>query len=244
MKKLVSPKMLFLFIIIIISTLLIFNTTNNNNITYLSLGDSYALGKDSFGINDYGYSDFLKDKLIENNQLKEYINVYSEDEMTIEKLENYIDNNKKNVLIKQKIYLKKALQEADVLTLSIGMADLKYQFLLDEDMNYSKITEELNLIEKKFDDLINKIKKYYNNDIYVIGYPNNSLDSYYLSMAIRKYNSFLRDHKDINYISVDDLEFERDKYFLNSKSNFYNKAGYKIISDKIYEKFEKNLKNN
>ena len=184
MKKLVSPKTLFLFIIIIISTLLIFNTTNNNNITYLSLGDGYALGKDSFGINDYGYSDFLKDKLIENNQLKEYINVYSEDEMTIEKLENYIDNNKKNVLIKQKIYLKKALQEADVLTLSIGMADLKYQFLLDEDMNYSKITEELNLIEKKFDDLINKIKKYYNNDIYVIGYPNNSLDSYYLSMAI------------------------------------------------------------
>lgn len=244
MKKLISPKMLFLYISIFISVFLIFKFNNHNNITYLSLGDSYALGKDCYGIKDYGYSDYLKDQLHDTRKLKEYINVYSEDDLLIENLKNNITQNKISELEKQKIFFKESLQNADLMTLSIGIGDLRYKFLLDEEMDYKRIDKELKQIENNFDDLIKEIRKYYKKNIYVIGYPNNSLDSYYLSMAIRKYNAFLKDHKEIIYISTDELEYDKEKYFLNDKSNYYNKEGYKVISDKIFKTYQKSLKNN
>ena len=242
MKKLISPKMILLYILILLSTLLIFKNNDKNNITYVSLGDGYAKGKDSFGINSYSYGDYIKDKLIKNNEYKDYINFYTDDDMTINKLKNYIINSNYNVSKKQKKSLKGYLQEADFLTLSIGLNDLKFKSI-NEDLDSKKMNTSLEKIESEFNDLIKEIKKYYKKDIYVIGYPNNSLDSYYLAISIRKYNEFLENNKDIIYISPKELEIDRNKYFLNPKSNFYNTKGYEVISTKIYKTYEKSLKN-
>ncbi len=236
MKKLVSPKMQFLLILTLVLTFLIFNNNNKNNITYLSLGDGYAKGKDSYGINDYGYSDYLKDNLEKNNYLKNYINEYSENDMTISKLINYISNSEENVLKTHKMSLKECLQEADLLTLSIGINDFKYAFAVLDNLDYQKMNEEIENVEINFNHLINVLKKYYKYDIYVIGYPNNNLESYYLSMAIRRFNNFLATNDRIVYISASELE-NKNNIFLNPNSNYYNKEGHKIIANKIYKEY-------
>lgn len=241
MKKLISPKMIILYLIIIISTLIIFKDNNKENITYISLGDGYAKGKDSYGINNYSYGDYLKDKLKKNNELKEYINFYTEDDMTINKIKNYIVNSNYIVSKKQKKSLKGYLQEADFLTLSIGINDLRYEFLKEEEIDLEKMNNSLNNIEEEFNSLIEEIKRYYKKDIYVIGYPINNLESYYLSMSIRKYNNFLENNKEIIYISPNILL--NNDYFLNPKSNFYSTKGHQVISNEIYKTYEKSLKN-
>lgn len=238
MKKLISPKMRLLVIIILISLITIFKYTNHNNITYISLGDGYSKGKNSFGINEYGYSDYLKDKMIEDKKLKSYINVYTSETMSIEELKNNILNNQKNVIGKQKIYLKEQLQEADIITLSVGINDLKYKIMLEENMDYKKNNKIINDTEREYDNLIKEIRKYYKKEIYVIGYPNNVTDSYYLSIAIRQFNNYLENHKEVNYISVKELEYEKNRYFLNPKSNYYSRDGYSLIADKIYKKYK------
>lgn len=240
MKKLISPKMLFLYILIFISTLLIFKNNNQNNITYLNIGDGYARGLDSYGINRYGYGDYLKDKLKENNELDQYINIFTDNDMTIEKIENYIANNTYCVSKKQKKSFKGYLQEADLLTLSIGINDLKYETSTIENLDSVEINKSLIKVENRFNNLIKEIKKYYKYDIYVIGYPINNLDSYYLSMSIRKYNEFLENNKEIKYISPKILD---GKYFINPKTNYYNTNGHKLISESIYKTYEKSLKN-
>lgn len=243
MKKLISPKMLILYLLIIISIVTIFNNNKANNITYLSLGDEYSKGKDSFGINNYSYGDYLKDILKENNELKEYINIYAEENMTINKLKNYITNNTYYVSREQKKSLKGYLQEADLLTLSIGLNDLKYENVTDEFIDSKKMYKSLNKIESDFNELIKEIKKYYNNEIYVIGYPNNNLESYYLAMSIRKYNDFLENNKEIVYINPKVLINSNNSFFLNPKSNYYSTDGHKAISEEIYKTYEKSLKN-
>lgn len=240
MKKLVSPKMIFLYILIVLSTILIFKNNNHNNITYLNIGDGYAKGLDSFGINRYGYGDYLKDKLKENNELKEYINIFSANDMTIDKLENYIVNNTYCVSKEQIKSFKGYLQEADLITLSIGLNDLKYETSSVENLDSVKIDESLKKVENKFNNLIKEIKKYYKHTIYVVGYPINNLDSYYLSISIRQYNEFLEKNKDVIYISPKSLD---NKYFHNPKTNYYNIDGHKLISESIYKTYEKSLKN-
>ena len=240
MEKLISPKMIFLYILIIFSTSIIFKNNNINNITYLNIGDGYAKGLDSFGINRYGYGDYLRDKLKDNNELKDYINYFTSNDMTIEKVENLISNSTYCVSKEQKKSFKGYLQEADLLTLSIGLNDLKYTFLSVEEIDSTKMNSALQEVENKFNKLITEIKKYYKYDIYVIGYPINNLDSYYLSMSIRKYNEYLENNKNIIYISPKQLD---SNFFLNPKTNYYNIEGHKLISDAIYKTYEKSLKN-
>ena len=57
---------LFIFIIVVISIYFIYKLNSNNNLTYLALGDGYALGENSYKSIDYGYSDYLKDYLKDN----------------------------------------------------------------------------------------------------------------------------------------------------------------------------------
>ena len=118
MKKFISIKMIILYFIIIISVIIIPKIIDNK-LSYLSIGDSYAKGINSYGIEEYSYSDFLRDKLKGYNKLKDYTN-YSYNEITIKDLTNEIDKIQNNDLKLQKKLLKRLIQDADIITLSIG----------------------------------------------------------------------------------------------------------------------------
>ena len=90
-----SRKLKLLTLIIMSSTIFfIYNKTNYNNITYTSLGDSLAVGIDSYGQKIYSYGDYVKDYLISKRKLKNYSKTFTSEDMTIEKLYNYILINK------------------------------------------------------------------------------------------------------------------------------------------------------
>ena len=96
---------LIITIIVILLIFLIFKLNNKNNQNYISLGDGYALGKNSYGQIDYGYSDYYKDYLSTNDYLNRYIKSFSTETMTINSLLDSISINKKIVLHDQEYNL-------------------------------------------------------------------------------------------------------------------------------------------
>ncbi len=232
MKKLFSPKMILLDIITISSIILISKKGAIDQIHYLSLGDGYSKGINSYGIIDYGYSDYLKDKL----DIKFYTKDFSKKDLSIKLLQSNIINNQIIVVNNQKIALKEELQNSDLITLSIGLNDLIYQLSLEPNLNIRTIDKILESTTQDFESLIKEIRKYYKKDIYVVGYPNNITD-YYLSLSIRKYNNYLSNNKELIYITP----INNTKYYNNPKSNYPTKDGYQAISSKIYKKYIKTL---
>ena len=59
---------LLILITISLSVYFIYNNTNNKTLKIMSIGDSYSLGINSYGIKDYGYIDYYKDLLEEENK--------------------------------------------------------------------------------------------------------------------------------------------------------------------------------
>ena len=172
---------LFISILVCLLVFVIFKENNKNNQNYLSLGDGFALGKDSYGQVDYGYSDYLKDYLQENEYLNRYIKSFSEETMSIAELKSKIIVNKRINIGNQEINLKQALRESTILTLSIGLNDLIYQISIADNLTDNKLDKIITNIEKNFNSLIIELKKYYQYDIYVIGYYNINSTNYFLT---------------------------------------------------------------
>ena len=197
-KKLKKLLILIIFIIPTIYIIYIFN--NKNNMNYTALGDGYAQGINSYGIEDYGYSDYLKDHFIEINKLKNYNKNFTNKNMTINSLYNDIISNKhiNNTNIRQ------LLRNTDILTLSIGINDLLFKQSIEElnNINFKEIKSQYNL-------LITEIKKYYYNDIYIIGYyPNIKVNR----KNIDKLNQILKSNRKVIYIDTTFITKNNNKY--------------------------------
>ena len=83
-----------LFLLIIIISLFLIYKNNDKTVDYLDLGDSLSLGINSYGNKTYGYNDYLKNYLDNNNLMHKYNNYFSKANYTIEELTNDIINNK------------------------------------------------------------------------------------------------------------------------------------------------------
>jgi hypothetical protein len=232
---------LLISILVCLLVFVIFKENNKNNQNYLSLGDGFALGKDSYGQVDYGYSDYLKDYLQENEYLNRYIKSFSEETMSISELKSKIIVNKKINIGNQELNLKQTLRESTILTLSIGLNDLIYQMSIADNLTDSKLDKIITNIEKDFNSLIIELKKYYRYDIYVIGYYNINPTNYFLTIGIKKLNNIYKNNKDIIYIDIYE-DFQNNKNFRSRKQNIYpNRHGYQAISNKIIDKMAKRL---
>ena len=152
---------LFISILVCLLVFVIFKENNKNNQNYLSLGDGFALGKDSYGQVDYGYSDYLKDYLQENEYLNRYIKSFSQETMSIAELISKIIVNKKINIGNQEINLKQALRESTILTLSIGLNDLIYQISANNVIFYKLNNEIYNIsvLDDK-EKILDSVKKY------------------------------------------------------------------------------------
>lgn len=226
-------------IVLILTCLLIYmiySKTSTNNITYLSLGDGYAMGINCYGVKDYGYSDYLKDYLEKNNKLHKYYNDFSYKEIRINDLYKDILINKEN---NNGENLKQALRSSNLLTISIGLNDLVYKTSITGKLSTYQQKIIINDIKTDYKKLINEIQKYYKYDIYIIGYNNfypqntverNMLDN--LNDEIKK----LSTEKNIKYVETNSLFTKNSGYLENPNSNFPNTNGYYQIYNKIIEK--------
>ena len=59
------------------------------------MGDGFSLGIDCYGKKTYSYNDYVKDYLTNINKLKEFNEILTEEDMTIEKLYNNLLKNQK-----------------------------------------------------------------------------------------------------------------------------------------------------
>ncbi len=232
---------LIIFIIICLLIFIIYTRNNKNNINYVSLGDGFSLGIDSYDIIDYGYSDYIKDYLSSEQLLNKYIKSFSSKEMSIEMLHDCILLNKNVDLATQNINIKESLREARLITITIGLNDLLYQLSINNNLTSSKIDEIVNRIELSFDELIKEIRKYYKYDIYVIGYYNVNPSNETLKEAIKQLNRIYKNNEDVIYIPTYDI-FEKNQNYKSNPNNIYpNRDGYQAISQEIISKISKKL---
>ncbi len=220
MKRLIK---LFILCLISTSVYFIYKDNNDTNYTITNIGDKLSQGINSYGIRDYSYIDYYKEQL---KNMKKKINInhtYSNSDQTISlTLKDLKDNPN----------LKRILYDTDKLFLTLGYNDLLYSLATTENINQDKLDRVMNKIQKDYKDLIREIKKYYHEEIIVIGYYPYYEEDYYKQEGIKKLNNILK-NEDVTFIDTYDSLKNRKKYFNNPKSYFPNHEGYKEISKKI-----------
>ncbi len=230
MKQLKKHFKLIVLALTCILVYLIYNTNHHYNITYISLGDGFAMGLNSDGVKGYGYQDYLKDYLKKNNKLHKYYSDFSYPDIRINDLYKDILINEKDG---KEENLKQALRESNLLTLSIGLNDLIYQCSLKGEIKEYESKEILSKIEKELKKLIKELKKYYQYEIYLVGYqnffPQDSVEKKLLIQLNLKYKELSKE-LGIKYIETGEVN---NKEVENSNSIYPSSEEYKKIFQKI-----------
>lgn len=251
-------KIIFLLVVIIL-TLLIYKLTYHKGYNYVALGDGLAVGVNSYGEENYGYSDYVKDYLNNNEFLKSYIKNFAVSSYTIDDLKEDIDNNKRISINNEEVSIRKVLRESDLVTISIGANDFIAMFG-EKKLDYNavkKVIDNKNFYVKKIDVIANKlnkllieIKKYAKNDIMLLGYYNplpyltnykNKLDD------LVEYGNFklseICEKNNIYYVDIfDDLNGK--KYYFSNPSDIHpNSYGYQAISKNVIGVIKANIIN-
>ncbi len=230
---------------------LIYHFTATKKLTYLSLGDSLALGENAYGDVQYGYSDYVASYLEKNNLLRFYTKSFAKSGYRIRDLENAILKNETIQIDDEQYVLKKILRDADIITVSIGANDILSEItestlslsLIDE----KKLTEELDQLFLSFKSVLKTLKKYTRAKIIVVGYYNpfqeadakiNRLFTYFEN----GYQKVTLDEK-VAYISISSLFKNHQDYLPNPFNIHPGSQGYSAISNKIVAYLEENLLN-
>lgn len=244
MKFIKKHKKLLILILICTAIFMIYKSNNKNNINYTSLGDGFALGINSYGEINYGYSDYLRDYLKEKDKLNNYTKEFATPTMSIDSLYENIVINKKIKVDGQEINLKHTLRESEIITMSIGLNDLIYKLSTTENLNDHKLNKIIEEIDHSLDQLLKELKKYYPHEIYIVGYYNIETTNIYLAEGIKKLNELYQNKENVIYISTEYI-FKKDTDYLSNPDSIYpNNRGYKAICEEIKPKITKKLEKN
>lgn len=234
MKRKIIKLICLLFIIILVFE--IYYIAKSEKINYVALGDSFALGINSYGENNYGYTDYLKDYLKNKKRLSYYKN-YANDHYTTETL---IES------IRYKTQIKKDLRESDLVTLSIGINDF-YENIDAKSVDSSNLLSlksNINEIIPNIEMSLREIRKYAKQKIIIIGYYNpvpflfniSSRDLDELFAYIDENYRNLASKYNCIYISTYQLFKTNSSFLPNPKDIHPNYEGYKEIANLIIKK--------
>lgn len=224
--------------IIALLTFLIYLSTIDKKVYFLALGDSYAQKDKGYGYNDY-LGDYLKEKKLLEQYIKEFVN---KDARTVDLIQA-IENNDKVLIDGKNRSIKNALIKSDLLTISIGYNDLLYKIGLtgDLDFNYRKYVDE---VMEDIDILFQKIRRYCKEDIIFIGYayPHIYKDNENVKDYFDYANNRLRHLSSKYKINFLDISFLNDKEeFFEKNNSFINEKGHLQIFNKIKEELDKTI---
>ena len=225
---------LIIFLLIIFVIFLIYKENHHNYFNYTSLGDGYALGISSYGEEDYGYSDFIKDRLQEEKKLNIYTKDFAEKNQSINHLYETLLTNEKITTGKVEKNIKQTLRESDLVTMTIGLNDIIYHITITPNMNEYKLQKIMKILEKDIKILIKEIKAYYPKEIYIIGYPEVPIENSYIKEGIKKLNKIYQNLENVTYISTENIINEND--FLYSESIYPSKESYKKVAKEVIKK--------
>ena len=231
-------KKIIILILIVFLVFLIYKFNDKNLIDYMVLGDSISLGINSYGNKTYGYNDYLKSYLENNDLLHNYNDYFSKDGYTIEELTNDIQNNK-NILYNDKTYnIKKELREADLLTLSIGMDEIVK--IITKNIEFKDNKKDIDKVITKMDNLLKTITELSKSKVILIGYynPTNNYNQNTDRMFSYINNEYQKLAKKYNIEYVDIYEIiKKDNNFLPNKMDYHlTSKGYLNITREILKK--------
>lgn len=238
-------KKIIFFIFLCIIIFIMYNTFNNDKITYLSLGDSLSLGKNPYGNIDYGYSDYIKDYLDENEKLEYYSKEFATNGYRITDVLNDIKLNKKIKVKKTEEGIKTILRRSDLITLSIGSNDLLYKINNDiSNINEDELNIYIDELIRDYDNLLDELTDYFKGKLIIVGFYNpfinrsleqtRNIENSFL--YIDKYMKKLATKYNAEYIDIYEIFRENPEYLPNNNDIHPSKYGYKQIADLIINK--------
>ncbi len=233
-------KKLLILILLVFLVFIIYKSNEDHLIDYMVIGDSMALGMNSYGNKTFGYNDYLKNYLENNNLIHKYNDYFVKSNYKINELNNDIINNK-NILYNDKNYsIKKELREADLVTISIGMDEIVDLINNDNLKEFNKIKKKLDGISYDMDNLIKNITSLSKSKIILIGYynpyKNYNIDvEKIFSYLSDKYSTIAKKYS-INYVDIYKI-IKKDKTFLPNKLDYHlTSRGYLEIAKEIINK--------
>lgn len=242
---------LFVLIMALITVFLIYKGFEKNtlDVNYIALGDSVAIGQNSYGDIGYGYSDYISEYFAKNDRLDFYTKGFAKSGYTTEDIMEDIEINKTIEVDNETISIKEALRESDLVTLSIGANNLlkglspsnfssKFENLVESKKEIDEIVKDVKI-------LVEEIKKYAKNKIVLVGYynpfPRLTIIKEELDELVKYSNNLYEDIcDDLDIICVDifDIFEENTKYLPNPLDIHPNTQGYKEIADRIIKEIE------
>lgn len=230
MKKIISILILFL------SCYFIYNLTIDNELFYLSIGDGIAKGiTDDGKVSEYNYTDSIKNYLISKNKLKGFNNSFVDKDYRITDLLRIIKYKEEIVVNNDHISINELLKQADIVTISLGMNELYYKILVDNNNIYSYIDGMLSDMEL----LLKEVDRYNHKKVIVLGYyntTNNNKDIFnYVNYKLKN----IVDKRGFEFIDIDKTINNNTNYFTKNTNFYLNNVGYQKISQIIVEKINK-----
>lgn len=242
---------LFVFLGALIAVFAIYKIfiPESNKIYYIALGDSVAEGMNSYGEIVYGYPDYIKDYLKEQERLTFYTKGFAKSGYTTENVKNDIDNNKTIEVNRKKINIRQALRESDLVTISIGannfIKGLEITDVPSKLINLKESKKEIDAVGLEVKELLKQIKKYAKNQIILVSYYNplpalKSVKSE-IDELIKYANNLYEeicDELDITYVNIFDIFDGSDKYLPNPIDIHPTTQGYKEIAEAIIKEID------
>ena len=226
-------KKILTMIIIVLAILLIYLGFKDKDIYYLSLGDALANGVNGIGAKDYGYADYIKDYLDNNNLLDNYAALTNNNERSIDLIKSIEENVKIKINNKEKT-LQNALIKADIITISIGMNDLFSNITFNNDFSVNDLYNKLDEVALDLDKLFKLLRDYSKEEIVFIGFYNCLKDeelTEFFNYANDKISKLANSYN-IDYLNIYE-ELNDASYFDSIIDSFPNKKGYQMIANKI-----------
>ena len=196
MKKIISILILFL------SCYFIYNITIDDELFYLSIGDGIAKGiTDEGNVSVYNYTDSIKNYLTNKNKLKGFNNSFVDKDYRITDLLRIIKYKEEIVVNKKHISINELLKQADIVTISLGMNELYYKILVDNNNIYSYIDGMLSDMEL----LLKEVDRYNHKKVIVLGYyntTNNNKDIFnYVNYKLKN----IVDKRGFEFVDIDKI---------------------------------------
>ena len=218
-----KKKIIAIALIGAILSVIIYFFTKSDELTIVSIGDGLSLGMTPYGIEGKSFNDYLKEDYEHRHKLKEYIHEFANSGKTVKELIYEIKENTTLVIKEEEIEIQQAINEADILTISIGMDELANKRITNQIKN--EYLEDL-------EELLSMIKMLNNKKVIVVSlytWGRNDL------LTIEKLNASIRDIAlSNNFLFVDINKILLNKeYYLSEESYYINYIGHKMIYNEI-----------
>jgi len=217
-----KKKLILITLIGGILSVLIYFYTQSDELTLVSIGDGLAQGMTPYNIEGQSFNDYLKEDFKETHTLRDYYE-YAYASKTIKELIFEIKENKMILFKDDKIEIQHAINDADILTIAIGMDELK-----NKDINNQVRNEFANDMEE----LLSMVKMLNNKKVIVLGlYTMDNKEK----LNIEKLNAIIRDICTSNNFIFLDINpiLTNEDYYLDKNSYYINYLGHKAIYEEI-----------